>query len=100
MAAPGAGAPSSQYCWWKVPKPHGGHSPGAQAAAGTGGSGVSTRKLRKLAGVTCAARLARGELPQPYPDPYTACVPLQTTTRCGTGREQGRLWRGRTRSGG
>ncbi len=64
IAAPRAGAPSSQYCWWKVPKPHGGHSPGAQAAAGTGGSGVSTRKLRKLAGVTCAARPERVELLQ------------------------------------
>ena len=28
------GAPSSQYCWWKVPKPPGGHSPGRAAVLG------------------------------------------------------------------
>lgn len=49
------GAPSSQYCWWKVPKPPGGHSPGAQSSGRTLTSGVSTRKRLKLRFVTCTA---------------------------------------------
>ena len=58
--------PSSQYCWWKEPKPHGGLWPGGQAAAGVDLKGESIKKRLKDCLVTCTmlARLCRGKLPR------------------------------------
>ena len=50
---PGLIAPSSQYCWWKVPKPQGGQLPGGRSSGDTGTSGESTRKRLNCRRVTC-----------------------------------------------
>ena len=51
-------APSSQYCWWKLPKPEGGQAPG-RSPGSTRTSGLSTRKRLNCRLVTCAAATPR-----------------------------------------
>ena len=43
--------PSSQYCWWKLPKPHGGQVPG-RSPGSTRTSGLSTRNRLNCRRVT------------------------------------------------